>query len=116
MSQLNSPTAVFVDLLGVMYIADNGNYRIQKWLPNEPLGTTVAGGRGNGATLDKIGLVYAIFVDPQGSVYISENSNHRVTLWFAWNNTAGQIVNKNAKPASSKIDPLLLFSLGCWWL
>ena len=89
-----------------MYIADNGNYRIQKWLPNEPLGTTVAGGRGNGATLDKIGLVYAIFVDPQGSVYISENSNHRVTLWFAWNSTAGQIVSYNAQYASSKIDSL----------
>jgi hypothetical protein len=91
-SELRNPTAIFVDLSGALYIADMSNYRIQKWLPNEPLGYTVAGGRGNGATLDKIGVVYGIFVDSMGSVYVSENSNHRVTLWFAWNTTAGQIV------------------------
>ena len=76
-----------------MYIADLNNYRIQKWLPNQPLGFTVVGGRGNGATLDKIGLVYAIFVDPQGNIYVSESSNHRVTIWFYSNTTAGQLVN-----------------------
>ena len=75
-----------------MYIADYSNYRIQKWLPDQPLGFTVAGGRGNGATLDKVGTVYAIFVDPQGNIYVSEYSNNRVTLWFATNTTAGQLV------------------------
>ena len=75
-----------------MYIADLNNYRIQKWLPDQPLGFTVAGGRGNGATLDKIGLVYGIFVDSQGNIYVSENSNNRVTLWYSYNSTAGEIV------------------------
>ena len=78
---------------GAIFIADTLNYRVQKWLPNEPLGTTVAGGRGNGATLDRIGLVYGIFVDSQENIYVSENSNHRVTLWYAWNTTAGEIVS-----------------------
>ncbi|CAF2697913.1 unnamed protein product [Rotaria sp. Silwood2] len=91
-SELNNPTAIFVDLNGVMYIADNGNYRIQKWLPNQPLGFTVAGGRGNGATFDKIGVVYAIFVDNVGNIYVSESSNNRVTLWYASNTTASQLI------------------------
>ena len=91
--QLRNPSAVFVALSGAMFIADTLNYRVQKWLPNEPLGTTVAGGRGNGATLDRIGLVYGIFVDGQESIYVSENSNHRVTLWYAWNTTAGELVS-----------------------
>ena len=75
-----------------MYIADVNNYRIQKWLPDQPLGSTVAGGRGNGATLDRIGIVYGIFVDLQGHIYVSENSNHRVTIWYAFNTTAGELV------------------------
>ena len=75
-----------------MYIADSANYRVLKWLPDQPVGAVVAGGRGVGTTLDKLGIVYSIYVDTQGSVYVSENTNHRVTLWFAWNTTAGQVV------------------------
>lgn len=91
-SELNGPTSIFVDLNGSMYIADYNNYRIQKWLQDQPLGFTVAGGHGNGATLDKLGTVYGIFVDNQSNVYVSENSNNRVSMWFAWNTTAGQLV------------------------
>ncbi|CAF5155098.1 unnamed protein product, partial [Rotaria sp. Silwood1] len=66
-SELYNPTSVYVDLNGIMYIADASNYRVQKVLPNQPLGFTVAGGSGNGSTLDKIGLVYSVFVDNQGN-------------------------------------------------
>ena len=91
-SQLNDPTAIFVHPDGTMYIADSFNYRVQRWLPNEPLGLTVAGGRGNGATFDRIGMVYAIFVDTSGNIYVSENSNNRVTFWAAGNTTASRLV------------------------
>ncbi|CAM4911172.1 unnamed protein product [Rotaria socialis] len=91
-SELSNPTAIFIDLNETMYIADYSNYRIQKWLPNQPVGFTVAGGHGNGATLDKIGAVYAIFIDAGGNIYVSDNSNNRVTLWYASNTTAGQLV------------------------
>ncbi|CAF4902345.1 unnamed protein product, partial [Rotaria sp. Silwood1] len=90
-SELYNPTSVYVDLNGIMYIADASNYRVQKVLPNQPLGFTVAGGRGNGSTLDKIGLVYSVFVDNQGNIYVSEYSNHRVTLWLPNNASAGQL-------------------------
>ncbi|CAF4670304.1 unnamed protein product [Rotaria socialis] len=91
-SELSNPTAIFIDLNETMYIADYSNYRIQKWLPNQPVGFTVAGGHGNGATLDKIGAVYAIFIGAGGNIYVSDNSNNRVTLWYASNTTAGQLV------------------------
>ncbi|CAF1082804.1 unnamed protein product [Rotaria sordida] len=91
-SQLYNPTSIFVDLNGAMYIADANNYRILKWLPNQPLGSIVAGGRGNGSTLDKIGFVYSIFVDNQGNMYLSEYTNHRVTLWLSYNTSLGQLV------------------------
>lgn len=92
-SQLSSPTSIFVDLNGAMYIADASNYRIQKWLPGQPLGVTVAGGAGNGAGLNQIGFVYSIFVDDQSNIYISDNTYHRVVLWLFSNITAGQLVS-----------------------
>jgi len=92
-SELYNPTSIFVDLNGTMYIADMTNYRVQKWLSNQPLGFTVAGGHGNGATLDKLGTVYGIFVDSYGNIYVSDNTNNRVTIWFSYNTTAGQLVN-----------------------
>ncbi|CAF1562543.1 unnamed protein product, partial [Rotaria magnacalcarata] len=91
-SELFNPTAIFIDLNGIMYIADYSNYRIQQWLPNQPVGFTVAGGHGNGAALGQIGAVYAIFIDASGDIYVSDNSNHRVTLWYTSNTTAGQLV------------------------
>ncbi|CAF3042616.1 unnamed protein product [Rotaria socialis] len=90
--QLNSPTGIFVDLTGIIYVADYNNYRIQKWLPGYPFGSTVAGGRGLGTTLDKLGGVQAIYVDAQSNIYVSDYTNHRVSLWAAGNTTAGKVV------------------------
>lgn len=91
-SELNDPTSIFVLSNGTMYIADSANYRVQKWLPDQPVGFTVAGGRGSGATFDKVGIVNSIFVTEQGNIYVSETSNNRVTLWYAGNTTASQLV------------------------
>ncbi|CAF4021362.1 unnamed protein product, partial [Rotaria sordida] len=90
--QFNSPTGIFVDLTGIIYVADYNNYRVQKWLPGDPFGSTVAGGHGPGTTLDKIGGVQAIYVDAQSNIYVSEYTNHRVSLWTAGNTTAGKLV------------------------
>jgi hypothetical protein len=91
LSELNSPTAIFIDLNGVLYIYDSLNYRIQKWILGQPLGFTVAGGRGSGTTLDRISSGNGLYVDAQSSIYVSENTNNRVTRWD--NTTAGIIVN-----------------------
>lgn len=81
LSELSGPTALFIDLTGIMYIYDSLNYRVQKWKIGEPLGLTVAGGRGSGTSLDKIVSGNGLYVDNQARVYVSENTNHRVTRW-----------------------------------
>lgn len=90
LSELRNPTSIFIDLPGALYIYDASNYRILKWLPGQPIGTIIAGGRGSGSTLDKISSGYGLYVDNQGSIYVSEYSNQRVTRWD--NSTAGIIV------------------------
>ncbi|CAF1416547.1 unnamed protein product [Rotaria magnacalcarata] len=71
---------------------DTANYRVVKWLSGEPLGFTIAGGYGNGASLNQIGTSYAIYLDNQSNIYVSEYSNHRVTMWLNGNTTAGVVV------------------------
>jgi hypothetical protein len=90
-SQLSGPTAIHLDSNMTLYIYDSLNYRIQKWISGQPLGFTVAGGRGSGTTLTQISSGNGLYVDDQSRVYVSEYSNNRVTRWD--NTTAGIIVN-----------------------
>ncbi len=68
-----------------MYILDRNNFRVVQWLPDEPLGFTVAGGNGYGSLLDKMGYCYGIYVDNETNIYISDSSFHRVTKWLNGN-------------------------------
>jgi hypothetical protein len=88
-SELYYPTSIFVDSDGIMYILDQSNFRVVRWLPNEPLGFAVAGGHGYGATLDKMGYCNAIYLDDQSNIYISDSTFHRVTQWSNDNHTSG---------------------------
>ncbi|CAF4109536.1 unnamed protein product [Rotaria magnacalcarata] len=101
LSEFNNPSAVALDNNGTMYILDRDNFRVVKWLAGQPLGFTVAGGRGTGTTLDKIGTSYAIYLDDQSNVYISENSNHRVTKWLNGNLAAGTRIAGNSTLGST---------------
>ena len=94
-SQLDNPTSIAVDYNGTMYILDRDNYRVVKWLRDQPLGFAVAGGRGSGSTLDKIGTSYSLCLDDQLNIYISDYSYHRVTRWLNGNTTAGTVVSIN---------------------
>lgn len=91
-SQFNGPTSIFVDSIGSIYITDSLNYRVQKWIPGQMNGTTVAGGQGMGTTLNKLGVCYGVVVDFQFNIYISDYSYHRVVMWTAGNTTIGRLV------------------------
>ena len=91
-SQLNNPTAIFVDSNQVMYILDQINYRVLRWAHGEPLGYVVAGGNGAGSALTQISTSYGMFVDSQYNIYVSDSGNSRVTLWQTRNRTSGILV------------------------
>lgn len=91
-SELYRPSGIYVDSNLNMYIADSFNYRILKWKVGEPMGDIIAGGKGSGATFDRLGTAYALFVTSQSNVYVSDYANCRVTLWYNGNTTAGTLV------------------------
>ena len=95
-SQLNNPSAVYVDTSNQMFILDTSNCRVLRWLMGEPMGFPVAGDQGCGSALTQITTSYAMFVDQATNIYVSEFSNHRVTFWSANNRSFGALVRSSA--------------------
>src|ERR1019366_6320682 len=83
-AQIKTPTGVFADGAGNLYIADVGNQRIRK-VDASGIITTVAGTGAKGYSGDNIPAIYASFynpvrvvVDPSGNVLLADQSNHRI--------------------------------------
>ncbi len=83
-AQINTPTGVFADTAGNVYIAEPGNQRIRKVDPSGII-TTIAGngskgysGDGGQATSASLYNAVRVAVDPAGNVVIADQSNHRI--------------------------------------
>jgi hypothetical protein len=82
-ASLNYPSAVYVDALGSVYIADQENQRIRKvtgGIISTVAGNGTAGfsGDGGAATSAQLYSPHGIFVDAAGSLYIADSDNNRV--------------------------------------
>ena len=65
--QINNPFGSFIDRSETLYIADDGNDRVQMWLHGATNGTTVAGVTGsNGSTLAQLDGPRSVLVDNNG--------------------------------------------------
>ena len=82
---LNLPTALTVDILGNVYVADTANHRIRKIASTSNLITTVAGNGTQGysgdtgpATAASIDSPTGIAADGLGNLYLADTHNHRI--------------------------------------
>jgi sugar lactone lactonase YvrE len=82
---LNLPTALTVDILGNLYLADTANHRIRKIDAASKRITTIAGNGTQGysgdagpATAASIDSPTGIAVDALGNLYIADTHNHRI--------------------------------------
>ena len=82
-NQLYSPSGVFVDSSGSIYVADQYNSRIQKFVAGSTTGVTVAGGNGVGIAANQLNFPYAVFVDKSGSIYVADEDNYRIQKFVA---------------------------------
>ncbi|CAF1246558.1 unnamed protein product [Adineta ricciae] len=79
-SALNNPCAVNVDNRSNMYVLDSGNYRVQRFLLNSTIGTTIINSS-FGTALDQFNTLDDMRIDNNGSIYILDGGNGRVTKW-----------------------------------
>ena len=91
LNRLNNPNGVFVDKSGTIFIADQANHRIVKWLKNATTGILVAGnGNPNGGSTG-LSSPWVLFVDAVGNIYVGDKDNQRVQM-FAPNSNTGTTV------------------------
>ncbi|MBE9562205.1 MAG: DUF11 domain-containing protein, partial [Proteobacteria bacterium] len=74
-AQLNTPTAIAIDYIGNLYIADTNNHRIRK-VANGFI-TTIVGNGIAGMTIDQLNSPQGLAVD-QYNLYIADTNNHRI--------------------------------------
>ncbi|CAF3800505.1 unnamed protein product [Rotaria sp. Silwood1] len=82
-SQLFLPWGLAFDWSNALYITDQKNNRVQKFLMGTSTGTTVSGhGNGTGSsTLNGLLGPLGIIVDENSNIYVSDNGNSRVMFW-----------------------------------
>ncbi|CAF1481173.1 unnamed protein product [Rotaria sp. Silwood1] len=89
LNQLNDPNHLFVDRDKSVYVANNFNYRVVKWLAGTKEGIIVAGGNEEGSAKNQLSTPQSVVVDDSGTVYVLDYGNDRVTRWFegsTWGN------------------------------
>ncbi|CAF0997769.1 unnamed protein product [Rotaria sordida] len=70
-----------MDAQRYLYISDNYKGEVRRYQIGDTNGTLVAGGNGNGTSLNQFSTPTYIFVDQQQTVYVSDRDNHRVMKW-----------------------------------
>ncbi len=113
-TKFGRPTFVFVDQQSVLYICDQWNHRIQKWMPGAKIGITVAGGKGAGSNANQLKNPTGIYVDSKGVVYIADTENDRIQKWMPGDTTGTTIAGGKGRgiaadqlsyPTSVFVDP-----------
>ena len=64
-----------------VYVSDNANNRVMKWMKDAKKGIVVAGGRGQGKDPTQLYGPNAVRVDAAGNVYVIDWGNDRVMRW-----------------------------------
>ena len=75
--QLSSPIGIWVTKDGSLYVADQDNHRVQKFLPGSTVGITVAGSAAGGSE-SQLECPNSVFVDGYGNLFVSDPCRNRV--------------------------------------
>ncbi|CAF3462847.1 unnamed protein product [Rotaria socialis] len=92
LNQLNRPAYLFVDRDHSVYVSDNENHRVMKWVEGAKEGIVVAGGHGKGNALTQLSSPSGIFVDTLGTLYVVDQGNHRVMRWTQGDKKQGTVI------------------------
>ena len=109
-TQLSSPWGIFVDIDLSLFVADTGNHRIQRFLPNRTNGSTVAGN--NIPCGLQLNYPTDVVVDGSGFIFITDSRNHRVLrvgssgyrCVAGCQSQSGSAANQLNQPSSLRLD------------
>ncbi|CAF0941675.1 unnamed protein product [Rotaria sordida] len=81
--RFDRPFSVVLDSSNTLYISDQNNNRVQKWLAGASTGTTVAGQASTVAGMDSNSLdnPSGVLLDSSGNIYVADTNNFRIQYW-----------------------------------
>ena len=96
-NQLNHPTSICIDNENdAIYIADNRNHRIMKYINGQTQCQIVAGGNGSGSNMNQFSHPLNVILDKdKNSLIICDYENRRIQRWPLLNGTKGETVISN---------------------
>ncbi|CAF4867491.1 unnamed protein product, partial [Rotaria socialis] len=78
LTQLSSPLGLFIDTLGTLYVADEGNHRVMRWTQGDnKQGAVIVGGNSQGAGAHQFNYPRGLSFDRHGNLYVADLHNHR---------------------------------------
>ena len=72
------PSGIIVDRVGTVYVADQWNHRVMRWLKGAQQGEVILGEGGQGSGNNQLSLPASISFDSQGNLYVADRANHRI--------------------------------------
>ncbi|CAF3189601.1 unnamed protein product [Rotaria sp. Silwood2] len=66
---------------GSLYVVDSRKHEVRRYEKGGTQGKVVAGGNGQGNSLNQLNNPFFVFVDRERSVYVSDYGNYRVIKW-----------------------------------
>jgi sugar lactone lactonase YvrE len=75
---LSYPAGVVVDQLGTVYVADESNHRIMRWVKGATQGSDIVGGNGGGGQSNQLDRPKGLSFDRHGNLYVADYYNYRV--------------------------------------
>ena len=64
--------------MGLVYVVDQGNDRVMRWLKGAKEGEMLVGGKGRGSANEQFDQPASISLDARGNLYVVDRDNHRV--------------------------------------
>jgi len=95
LNQLKCPSYIFIGREETIYVSDQYNHRVMKWLKGASEGIVVAGGQGRGNSLKQLNYPMGLVVNEVGDIYVADWGNHRIMCWSAGSKEGRVIVGGN---------------------
>jgi hypothetical protein len=64
--------------LGTVYVADQGNHRIMRWIKGAAQGSAIVDGKGGGGQSNQLSGPFGLSFDQHGNLYVVDNVYARV--------------------------------------
>ncbi|CAF4406362.1 unnamed protein product, partial [Adineta steineri] len=84
LSSLLRPNSVIVDHLGNIYMSNERNHQITRWLPGTTKGVPVVGGRNAGSKSMELSYPFDLSFDRQGNLYVVDAGNDRIQKFIIY--------------------------------